>query len=42
MSMTNYLKLLNAINGSPLAKMKKSIYPWHVHAINFLGMKQLV
>ena len=24
MSMTNYLKLLNAINGSPLAKMKKS------------------
>ena len=27
MSMTNYLKLLNAVNGSgsPLAKMKKSI-----------------
>ena len=29
------------INGSQLAKMKKE-YSWHVPAMKFIGMKQLV
>ena len=32
--------LINMINGSQLAKMKE--YSWHVAAIKFIGMKQLV
>ena len=29
------------VNGSQLAKMKKE-YSWHVPAMKFIGMKQLV
>ena len=36
-----YLYVKLSFNGSQLAKMKKE-YSWHVPAIKFIGMKQLV